>query len=126
MSLDVHGVFANEVESSGTCSNETLKGSYGYYKFGMLEGPYASVGIYWFDGNGNAKRRGASSFDGAIVKNHAEFQYKVMPDCTGKFLSNDKEFAVLTVLEDGNEVYVIHENGKQTVFSVAKKIHSKR
>lgn len=87
----IHQLYADEIAQTGTCSNATLKDSWGYYRTGTnnnveVAGPYAGVGIMFADGNGNVKRRQTVSFNGSYEKNTASFQYEGTPtaqaDCS--------------------------------------------
>src|SRR5262245_49502969 len=121
-------IHADGMEPAGTCSNGTLKGSWGYYRTGTnnnveVAGPYAGVGIMFADGNGNAKRRQTVSFNGSYEKNTASFQYKVQSDCTGKLLtSSGNEFAFFVIVDGGKEFYMISKNN-QTIYGVGKRIN---
>jgi hypothetical protein len=121
-------IHADVMEPAGTCSNATLKGSWGYYRTGFnnnveVAGPYAGVGIMFADGNGNAKRRQTVSFNGSYEKNTASFQYQVQSDCTGKLLnSSGNEFAYFVIVDGGKEFYMISKNN-QTIYGVGKKIN---
>ena len=73
------------------CSNKTLKGSYGTYRTGSTgTGPLASLGILFFDGNGNVSgsqnisRNGIFTFDNPISG-----PYEVAADCTARFLMDN-------------------------------------
>lgn len=118
---------ADQLEPAGTCSNATLKGSWGYYRTGTnfnveVAGPYAGVGILFADGNGNAKRRQTVSFNGSYEKNTASFLYEVKSDCTGRLLTNNgNEFAWFVMVDGGKEFYMISKNN-QTIYGVGKRI----
>jgi hypothetical protein len=78
----INNLYGDELQQTGTCSNATLKGFWGYYRTGTnnnveVAGPYAAVAILFADGNGNAKRRQTVSFNGSYQKNSASFQYEV-------------------------------------------------
>ena len=128
MLLGPTAIHADGMEPAGTCSNATLKGSWGYYRTGTnnvveVAGPYAGVGILFADGNGNAKRRQTVSFNGSYQKNTASFLYEVQPDCTGRLLTKDgNEFAWLVIVDGGKEFYFISKNN-QTIYGVGKRIN---
>jgi len=121
-------IHADGMEPAGTCSNVTLKGSWGFYRTGTnnnveVAGPYAGVGIMFADGNGNAKRRQTVSFNGSYEKNTASFLYEVKSDCTGRLLTNSgNEFAWLVIVDGGKEFYFISKNN-QTIYGVGKRIN---
>jgi hypothetical protein len=114
-------LYAADLEQTGTCSNATLKGSWGYYRTGTnnnveIAGPYAGVGIMFADGNGNAKRRQTVSFNGSYEKNTSSFQYEVKSDCTGRLLTGSgNEFAWFVIVDGGKEFYLISKNN-QTIY----------
>jgi hypothetical protein len=123
----IHQLYADPLEPAGTCSNATLKGSWGYYRTGTnniveIAGPYAGVGIMFADGNGTAKRRQTVSFNGRYVKNATSFRYDVQKDCTGRMLTgNGDEFAWFVIVDGGKEFYFISKNN-QTIYGVGKRI----
>ena len=108
------------------CSNKTLKGSFGFYRSGSTStGPLAGVGIFSFDGNGNASgtqsisRNGVFTFDAPILG-----PYEVAADCTAKFLTDTGvEVARVVIVNGGNEVYLLSESSGNAVYGVGKKIH---
>jgi hypothetical protein len=52
---------------SRPCSNEVLKGSYGFYRAGMTpNGPLAAIGTISFDGNGHSNVTQSISRGGEI------------------------------------------------------------
>ena len=108
------------------CSNKTLNGSYGSYRTGTTStGPLASLGILFFDGNGNASgsqnisRNGVFTFDNPISG-----PYEVAADCTARFLmDNGVEVARVVIVDGGNEFYQLSETSGNAVYGVGKKIH---
>ncbi len=74
---------------AGDCSNNSLKGTYGFSCEGTLVGsPLAVVGVFTADGNGNGSEVETISFNGDITTG-ATFTvtYTVNADCTGSFVS---------------------------------------
>jgi len=108
------------------CSNKTLNGSYGSYRTGTTStGPLASLGILFFDGNGNAtgsqniSRNGVFTFDNPISG-----PYEVAADCTAKFFTDTGvEVARVVIVDGGNEIFLFSETAGNAVYGVAKKIH---
>jgi hypothetical protein len=108
------------------CSNKTLNGSYGSYRTGTTStGPLASLGILFFDGNGNASgsqnisKNGVFTFDNPISG-----PYEVAPDCTAKFFTDTGvEVARVVIVDGGNEIFLFSETSGNAVYGVAKKIH---
>ena len=109
------------------CSNKTLNGSYGSYRTGSTStGPLASLGILFFDGNGNASgsqnisRNGVFTFDVEILPG----PYEVAADCTAKFLTDTGiEVARVVIVDGGNEIFLFSETAGNAVYGVGKKIH---
>ena len=109
------------------CSNKTLKGSYGSYRTGSTStGPLASLGILFFDGNGNASgsqnvsKNGVFTFDNPISG-----PYEVAADCTAKFFTDTGvEVARVVIVDGGNEIFLFSETSGNAVYGVAKKIHT--
>jgi hypothetical protein len=109
-----------------TCSNKTLKGSYGSYRTGTTStGPLASLGILFFDGNGNASgsqnvsKNGVFTFDNPISG-----PYEVAADCTARFFTDTGvEVARVVIVDGGNEIFLFSETAGNAVYGVAKKIH---
>jgi|RhiMetdeSRZDD1v2_1073273.scaffolds.fasta_scaffold140210_4 hypothetical protein len=116
------------------CSNKTLKGSYGFYRtgnttVGMNPGPLAAVGILFFDGEGNWIVTQKIIRNGDITLPDSTFSgtYEVVEDCTGKeFLDTGVEFVRLVIVDGGKEFYFLSETSGNTVYGVAKKIHTRR
>ena len=108
------------------CSNKTLNGSYGTYRTGSTStGPLASLGILFFDGNGNVSgsqnisRNGIFTFDNPISG-----PYEVAADCTARFLmDNGVEVARVVIVDGGKEFYEFSETAGNAVYGVGKKIH---
>lgn len=108
------------------CSNKTLNGSYGSYRTGTTStGPLASLGILFFDGNGNASgsqnisRNGVFTFDNPISG-----PYEVAADCTARFFTDTGvEVARVVIVDGGNEIFLFSETAGNAVYGVAKKIH---
>src|SRR5262249_53377333 len=109
------------------CSNKTLNGSYGTYRTGSTStGPLASVGILFFDGNGNVSgsqnisRNGIFTFDNPISG-----PYEVAADCTARFLMDSGvEVARVVIVDGGKEFYEFSETAGNAVYGVGKKIHT--
>jgi hypothetical protein len=117
---------ADDRDAGKACSNATLNGSYGFYRTGTTPtGPLASIGILFFDGNGNAtatqstSRNGVFTFDVVVPGT-----YEVAEDCTGKeFTPNGVEFARIVIVGGGKGFYLFSETAGNTVYGVGRKIH---
>jgi hypothetical protein len=132
-SSHIRGVLADD-RHDRTCSNKTLNGSYGFYRtgnttVGMNPGPLAAVGILFFDGEGNWIVTQKIIRNGDITLPDSTFSgtYEVVEDCTGKeFLDTGVEFVRLVIVDGGKEFYFLSETSGNTVYGVAKKIHTRR
>jgi hypothetical protein len=81
-------------DESEACSNETLRGRYGFLRTGQnnaLPGPIASLGQVTFDGHGNATENTVvTSRNGVITEGGSGTgNYVVNSDCTGYFTGSD-------------------------------------
>lgn len=118
-------VYADD-QDGRNCSNAILKGSYGFYRTGTTPtGPLASVGLIFWDGNGDftatqsTSRNGVFTFDSTFSGT-----YEVAEDCTAKgFLTNGVEFVRIVIVDEGKEFYFFSETSGFTVYGVARKIH---
>jgi hypothetical protein len=97
-----------------TCSNATLKGSYGYTgtQFTIsppaIAGPFATVGRQVFDGQGNTTAAGTTSVNGNMVKVTFTGTYNVNADCTGSMT-----ILVSPVSITGHYDFVIDDDGAE-------------
>lgn len=80
--------------SAQTCSNQSLKGSYGYTVTGsivtsqgpLVAGPFAAVGRIVFDGVGGVQTVRSLSDNGLILTNDSGTgTYSMNSNCTGSF-----------------------------------------
>src|SRR5262245_13487890 len=109
------------------CSNKTLNGSYGTYRTGSTStGPLASLGILFFDGNGNVSGSQNISRNGVFIfDNPISGPYEVAADCTARFLmDNGVEVARVVIVDGGKEFYEFSETAGNAVYGVGKKIHT--
>jgi hypothetical protein len=127
------------------CSNDTLDGSYGFYRFGVTStGPLAAVGLITFDGNGNHTGTQSISRPGSMPPFALDQtdppsgvpvgRYEVDFNCTGKlfgFVSAttpptppfvEVEAARLVVIDGGAGVYMLSETTGNAVYVVGRKI----
>ena len=122
---DIRRVHADD-QNGHTCSNKTLNGSYGSYRTGTTStGPLASLGILFFDGNGNASGRQNISRNGVFIfDNPISGPYEVAADCTAKFFTDTGvEVARVVIVDGGNEIFLFSETAGNAVYGVGKKIH---
>ena len=108
------------------CSNKTLNGSYGTYRTGSTStGPLASLGILFFDGNGNVSGSQNVSKNGVFIfDNPISGPYEVAANCTAKFFTDTGvEVARVVIVDGGNEIFLFSETAGNAVYGVGKKIH---
>lgn len=109
------------------CSTKTLHGSYGFYRSGTTTstGPLTAVGIVFYDGNGNNTATQTISRNGVFTIDQTTVgQYEVDANCTGRGFQNGVQISRTVIVDGGNEVYLLSMVAGNTVFGVAKKIHS--
>lgn len=85
---------AASVARAETCSDRTVKGSYGYTVTGsiltptgpLVAGPFAAVGRIVFDGEGHVSTVRSLSDNGEVLENDSGTgTYTLNSDCTGSF-----------------------------------------
>lgn len=116
--------FAADNNNNATCSNATVKGSYGLQRSGTTPGgPLASVGIVFYDGNGNLKSRQRTTVNGTHTSSVSTLEYRIAKDCTYKVFSGDLELATGVVVDNGNRIFLLSLAPGNTSYSVLEKIH---
>jgi hypothetical protein len=108
------------------CSNDTLRGSFGYTSTGTLlpsfvpapyAGPFAEVGRQTFDGRGNTDATAFTSSNGNPQAVTVAGTYTVNPDCTGTMTLYVAPFgstvhAYFVISDDGAEIrYIDTDSG---------------
>jgi len=114
------------------CSNDTLNGSYGFYRTGVTSlGQLAAVGFITFDGNGNHSGTQTQTKDGGKTFTDVTDpggKYEVDSDCTGSLLDGSTPGTVLArlvVVDGGAGVYMLsvsNPGNGNAVYVVARKI----
>jgi len=90
-----------------TCSNATLRGSFGLHATGSRSGsPVAAVGKVTFDGQGNVQSSATRSFNGVISRVVEVGTYTVNPDCTGSMFLTGGEIEFV-IVDNGTELRAI-------------------
>ena len=103
---EVPTVQAGEHEPK-TCSNATLRGSFGLHATGIRSGsPVAAVGKVTFDGQGNVQSNTTRSLNGVISRVAEVGTYTVNPDCTGSMFFTGGEIDFV-IVDDGAELRAI-------------------
>jgi len=121
---------AQQAGGGNGCSVASLNGSYGYYRSGQgsFGGPLAAVGVFLFDGAGNASAVQNISRDGALdLDSPFTATYTIASNCSGSAFSADgTEFARFVVIDDGKGFYLFSESEGSTIFGVGTRIHAPR
>ena len=113
-----------------SCSLESLKGSYGFYRVGTVPvGPLAAVGISTFDGRGvfstaqSIRKNGEDTGD-LFTDGTGDAFYSVESNCTAKFINPDDSsvFAHAVIVDGGKEIFFMSLSDHNTVTGVAKRI----
>ena len=100
--------FVGSLPAWASCSNASLRGSYGFERHGFNPGVghVGGIGVVTFDGNGNLSgvQTNVTETTG-INRNTFTGTYDVNPDCTGSVVSGSTTLDVVIVSE--NEVFAI-------------------
>ena len=122
------------VRADSACTNATLTDGFGIQSTGTLvegapgpAGPFASNGLFKFDGNGNLTTRQTLSLGGAIVPFQASGTYNVEEDCTvtAKFtdeLSGTQISISGVIVKRGTEILIIQTDPNTVVTGILKKV----
>jgi hypothetical protein len=121
--VHIPGTMTKVHANSGTCSVDSLKGTYAYLRTGVnssLGGPVAELGLDVFNGEGTRGiiRATGTSLDGTYDWTDSSWPngtYTVYPDCTGSLLAADGTQANIIVLDGGKRFSVlsgINQTGK--------------
>ncbi|HXN21135.1 MAG TPA: hypothetical protein VOA41_00155 [Candidatus Dormibacteraeota bacterium] len=124
-------VHAQETDRHESCSNATLKGTYGFYRTGTTGvGPLAAVGLETFDGTGaHSPARQTIRRNGVTVRDlfadpALDGPYEVDPDCAGRFLNFDGSVAGhFVVVDGGKEIFGISLAPGNSVIAVFRRIN---
>ncbi len=128
---DVQAAQENEGSKHRTCSNRTLRGTYGLKLEGHSPaGPFASVSQITFDGNGKVSGFEIGSLSGQIVERFVSGDYTVNADCRGFIIipseivpGNPHQARGDVVLVDGGKEFFIIDNEAGWVLNgVGKKL----
>lgn len=114
------------------CSSKTLKGAYGIkfegQKIGV--GPFVSVSLITFDGNGIFTTRETGRFNGSLVQRSFTGPYVVNDDCTGflDFSSNltnppHEAHGDFVIVNNGQEFFVVDNEDGWAASGAGKRIN---
>jgi hypothetical protein len=116
----------NERENQ-QCSNATLHGSYGLHATGTIinVGPFAAVGVFTFDGNGNLSATLTQKVNGNVVPITITGTYTVAPDCTVSDVWNLSSGGMTqhesVIVDNGKEYVILNTTPGNVVSGVARK-----
>ncbi|HEU4477056.1 MAG TPA: hypothetical protein VFR80_00980 [Pyrinomonadaceae bacterium] len=122
---------ANKGPGARKCSSHTLKGAYGIKFEGQKlgTGPFVSISLITFDGEGNFTTNEIGRFNGEPVKRTFMGPYSVNEDCTGfldfsSFLSNPPHEAHgdFIIVDGGKEFYVVDNEEGWAANGVGKRL----
>jgi len=120
--LDVHAqsLQAHEGEE---CTAASFEGTYAYRDTGFNTdfGPFAGVGIFISDGQGNLSGNGTISRNGEISQAPFERTYSVNPDCTGTVFTNGVLVGNFVLYRGGREYFSINMIAGRTITEEGKK-----
>ena len=125
------GIGAASNAAAQTCSNASLKGTYGFHAFasivsGTSATPRAIIGVFALDGRGNWTANLTLDDNGTIIPKPTESgTYVVNADCTGTLFPNSGGSVALVVVDGGSEFYQMRTNPASIVmFGTSKKVSS--
>lgn len=97
-------------EDDVSCSNASLKGSYGFVLNGTIVGvgPLAIVGLAKFDGAGNWSRNETAVVNGHVLPPESiAGTYTVNADCTGSTSDSQGHHSQFVIVGRGKEMFSI-------------------
>ena len=114
------------------CTAALLQGAFAFSAEGTITavppgspfspGPYATVGVINFDGQGNLSLSNAQSYNGAIVPpTNIAGAYVIGNDCTGRVTLNTGAVFNVVAADAGREVHFIQINTGAAIRGIAKK-----
>jgi len=104
-------LMASGAQATPSCSNHTLKGSYGATITGTIAGlPFAELDLVTADGKGNFSGSGTVSYNGSVSSVTFTATYSVNSDCSGSASLSTGVTQNLIIKTDGSEVQFIGTN----------------
>jgi hypothetical protein len=104
-------LMAPGAQATPSCSNRTLKGSYGATITGTISGlPFAELDLVTADGNGNFSGTGTVSYNGSISTVTFTATYSVNSNCSGSASLSTGVTQNFIIKTDGSEVQFIGTN----------------
>jgi hypothetical protein len=121
--LDAHAQ-SLKAHDSEECTNASLEGTYAYRQTGFnnaFGGPFAGIGIFTSDGEGNLSGSTTISRNGEISQNTFERTYVVNPDCTGSVFTAGVLGGNFVLYRGGREYFAINMVPGRTITEEGKK-----
>lgn len=126
---------ATAARADSACTNATLTGKFGIQSTGTLlesrsrsrpVGPFAAIGLFKFDGNGNLTGNSTVSFNGTIAPFNSSGTYEVQEDCTLTLEITGDNGAEITasgvIVKGGTEIFLIETDPLTVITSILKKV----
>ena len=98
------------VRAAELCSKSTVRGAYGSVLTGTIPGvgPFATVAIVTFDGNGGWSYTESGNFNGSpIPKQTRTGNYTVAANCSGSSSDSGGATQDFVIVNGGNEIFMV-------------------
>lgn len=124
--ISAFGILSH-AQANEECSNASLKGSFGVTSTGTITGvgPFASIGRFSADGQGNHSGAETVDFNGTISELSFTGTYQVNSDCTGtdteNFVGGPTVHRSFVIDDNGKEVRFVVTNPGTVVTVIARK-----
>jgi hypothetical protein len=120
--LDAHAQ-SLKAHDSEECTAATFEGTYVYKHSGFNTdfGPFAGIGIFTSDGQGNVSGSGTISRNGEISQGPFERTYVVNSDCTGSAFTNGVLVGNFVLSQAGREYVAINMISGRTILEEGKR-----
>jgi hypothetical protein len=111
------------VQAAQPCSKSTVRGAYGSVLTGSIPGvgPFATVAVVTFDGNGGWSYTESGSFNGnPIPKQTRTGSYTVAANCSGSSSDSGGATQDFVIVDGGKEIFMVGTS-PGAVFTVSLK-----
>jgi hypothetical protein len=118
---------AAPIQAGETCAKSTVRGVYGSILTGAVPGvgPFATVAVVTFDGNGGWSYTESGNFNGIpIPKQTRTGNYTVAANCTGSSSDSSGATQDFVIVNGGQEIFMVG-TGPGAVFTISMKRLSK-
>lgn len=113
---------------NGICTNASVRGTYGFFRSGSTaQGPLGAVGVGTYDGVSFFTATQTTSRNGVFTQGSFGGTYEINADCSGRLLSPDGDsvIAYISVVDGGNEVFMLSASAGNTVTGIARRVASR-